>query len=187
MQLKVLNTVYEPREDSYLLQKEVEKRAKGKRVLDMGCGTGIQAITAAKAGAEEVWACDINSKAVKCCKENAKLNRVEVRVVESDLFRNVPQNEFQLIVFNPPYLPSDGQHDDLRWSGGYEGIEVVIDFFKRVSEYLTKDGEVLFIFSSHANQDKLKEVLKRLGFSLKVIAKQRIFFEEIYVGLATLQ
>jgi hypothetical protein len=44
----------------------------------------------------------------------------------------------------------------------------------------------LFIFSSHAKQEKMKKVLKQFGFNLKVIGKKRIFFEEIYLGLASL-
>jgi release factor glutamine methyltransferase len=184
MQLNVRDSVYDPMEDSYMMQKEVQKRARDKKVLDMGTGSGIQSISAALSGAKEAFAVDLNPEAVKCCKENAKLNNVEVSVIQSNLFEKLPKNRFDLVVFNPPYLPSDGQHDDLRWSGGYEGIEVILEFFQQVSDYLAKDGEILFIFSSHANQDKLKKVLAKMGFSLEVIDKKRIFHEEIYLGLS---
>ncbi|MBT3582279.1 methyltransferase, partial [Candidatus Woesearchaeota archaeon] len=119
MELNVKESVYEPMEDSKLMQKAVQLRAKGKSILDVGTGSGIQAISASLAGAKEVWACDINPEAVKCAKANATSNKVEVNVIQSNLFENVPKKKFDLIVFNPPYLPSDGKHDDIRWSGGY--------------------------------------------------------------------
>jgi release factor glutamine methyltransferase len=187
MQFDVKPSVYEPREDSHLMQIEVQKRAKDKYVLDMGTGSGIQAITAAKYGAKHVVAVDINPKAVGCCLKNAKKHNVSVKVITSHLFENVPKKKFDLIVFNPPYLPSDGENDDARWSGGYEGIETILEFFQQVSDYLAKDGEILFIFSSHANQDKMKKTLQKFGYNLEIVATKRIFFEEIYLGLATNQ
>jgi release factor glutamine methyltransferase len=186
MEIKILDSVYEPMEDSKFMQKEVQLRAKGKIILDVGTGSGIQAISASLAGAEEVYACDINPEAVKCARENAVANKAEVNVIQSNLFEKIPKKKFDLIVFNPPYLPSDGKHDDIRWSGGYEGIEVILDFFEQVKPFLAKEGEILFIFSSHAKQEKMKKVLDKFGFNLKVIGKKRIFYEEIYVGLAIL-
>ena len=52
--------IYEPAEDSYLLVEEVRKRARGKKVLDVGTGSGIQARAAYSAGAREVLAVDID-------------------------------------------------------------------------------------------------------------------------------
>jgi release factor glutamine methyltransferase len=187
MQLKVLDSVYEPREDSYLMQKQVQSRAKGKIVLDMGTGSGIQAISASLAGAKEVWSVDVNPKAIECAKANAKKNKAKVQCIQSDLFQNVPKMKFDLLIFNPPYLPSDGKHDDIRWSGGFQGIEVTMEFIKQTKSFLARDAEILFIFSSHANQVGLKEFLKLEGFELEIVASQRIFFEEIFIGLATLK
>jgi release factor glutamine methyltransferase len=187
MKIKVKNSVYEPMEDSRLIQKEVRKLAEDKIVLDIGTGTGVQAISAVLAGAKEVWACDINPVAVECARENAELNHVEINIIESNLFDNIPKKKFDLIIFNPPYLPSDGRHDDIRWSGGYEGIEVILEFFDQVKPFLSENGKILFIFSSHANPDKLDKIIKRYGFDLDVVAEQRIFFEEIYLAIATLK
>ncbi len=187
MQIKVMDTVYEPMEDSKLIQNEVQKRAKDKIVLDIGCGSGIQAISAALSGAAEIYASDINPRAVMCTRENAKNNKAEIHVFESNLFEKAPKKKFDLVIFNPPYLPSDGYNDDLRWSGGYEGIEIILDFFDQATDFLTERAEILFIFSSHANQEKLKKVLDIMGFNLRVLQTKRIFFEEIHLGLATLQ
>lgn len=165
--------IYIPREDSYLLAEQVKKFAKG-RVLDVGTGSGIQALTAKEAGAE-VLATDINPEAVKATK------KLGIKAVCCDLLAGV-KGKFDLIIFNPPYLPSDGRTDDIRWSGGYEGIEVIMEFFKQAKDHLKDNGKILFVFSSHSNQTKLKRFLERLGFELEILAKKRIFFEEILVG-----
>ncbi|MEK6917169.1 MAG: 50S ribosomal protein L11 methyltransferase, partial [Nanoarchaeota archaeon] len=78
--------IYEPREDSYLLQKYVEMYSKGS-VLDMGTGSGIQAITASKK-AKEVVAVDINPEAVKQTKLALEIEKIKnVKVLQSDLFQ----------------------------------------------------------------------------------------------------
>ncbi|MBT3940825.1 methyltransferase [Candidatus Woesearchaeota archaeon] len=186
MELKVKESVYEPMEDSHMMQREIEIRAKGKKVLDIGTGSGIQAITAALAGAKEVWAADVNPIAVRCAQSNAEANNCDINFVESDLFTYVPKKKFDLIVFNPPYLPSDGIHEDLRWSGGLEGIEVILDFLSQVKPFLARDGAILFIYSSYANPDRLAKMMKRFGFKLEVVSQKHIFFEDIFVGLATI-
>ena len=90
--------IYEPREDSELLQKWVKKLVTGK-VLDMGTGSGIQAKTALK-NTKDVLAVDINQE----CVEFVKKQGIEVR--QSNLFSNVEES-FDRIIFNPPYLPED--------------------------------------------------------------------------------
>lgn len=167
--------IYEPREDSYLLAEQVKKYAKG-RVLDVGTGSGIQAVTAKEAGAD-VLATDINPEAVKVAK------KLGIKAICCDLLEKV-KGKFDLIIFNPPYLPADGRNDDIRWSGGYEGIEVIMEFFKQAKNHLAENGKILFVFSSLSSQEKLKSFLRRLGFKLEILAWKRIFFEEIYVGKA---
>ena len=150
---------YPPREDSYLLSRVVKQISKGKTVLDIGTGTGIQAITAALNGARDVVATDINPDALKLAKENAKLNKVKIEVIESDLFAKV-KGKFDLIIFNAPYLPSgpvppetspalaelpQRGHDDPQWSGGKELIE---KFLKEAKNHLTEGGKIVYVFSS---------------------------------------
>ena len=86
---------------------------RGRSVLDIGTGTGVQAIQAAVAGAREVCATDINPLAIACARENVRLNGVEavVTVIESDLFEKIPPGRtFDLIIANLPItdLPVEG-------------------------------------------------------------------------------
>ena len=75
------------------------------KVLDLGCGYGLVGILAAKVlGAGSVFMTDIDAEAIKLAKDNAILNRVEeVKIYQSDGFKNLDENEFTLILSNPPY------------------------------------------------------------------------------------
>ena len=66
--------IYEPKEDSFLLEKAVKKYAKSKSILDMGSGSGVQAKAALKSGALSVLAVDIDKKAVDGLKKQGILN-----------------------------------------------------------------------------------------------------------------
>jgi len=100
-------SVYPPREDSELLLRWLPRLLKpGDRVLDMGTGSGVLAVAAAKL-ARSVVAADISARAVKATRAAGK-GMKNLRVVRSDLFSGVTV-KFDVILFNPPYLPQD-QH-----------------------------------------------------------------------------
>ena len=97
--------IYDPAEDSELLKTQVLIHAKGK-VLDMGTGSGIQALTAiSNASVRKVLAVDINTKCIAYCKNKHKLSKITWKT--SNLFANVAKTRFDTIIFNPPYLPKD--------------------------------------------------------------------------------
>lgn len=136
--------VYDPREDSFLLEKELIKyikKYKPNRVLDLGTGTGIQAIAAKKNGVKTVVAADINPEAILCAKKNSK--NLDIAFIQSDLFSNIYE-KFNLIVFNTPYLPSEPPLDP-QWSGGKKFIE---NFLKESKKHLSPNGTVIFVHSS---------------------------------------
>lgn len=145
--------VYQPAEDSYLLQQNVQVEVVGE-VLDMGTGNGIQAITAAKKPAvTKVIAVDISLEALKTAQENAVAAGVSAKITFriSDLFQQVPE-KFDFIIFNPPYLPTDpeeGSDEASRaWDGGVTGSEVVTRFLDEVEAHLKPDGRVFLVLSS---------------------------------------
>lgn len=75
------------------------------KILDLGCGYGVVGILAGKLiGQENITMCDISERAVEQAKKNAILNQVpNIDIRLSDGFRNVPDNDFTLILSNPPY------------------------------------------------------------------------------------
>ncbi|MGH2625705.1 MAG: 50S ribosomal protein L11 methyltransferase, partial [Anaerolineales bacterium] len=95
---------------------------KDKSVLDLGCGTGLFAIAAAKLGAREVWATDIDPQAVECARRNAELNQVKVVVKAGDLFDPVRGRPFDLVITNPPQTPAPKEARGGPKFGGPDGL-----------------------------------------------------------------
>jgi release factor glutamine methyltransferase len=169
--LLVLPTVYQPREDSFLMIKALNIK-KGEKILEIGTGSGIIAIHCAKAGAD-VTATDINPHAVNSAKFNAEMNKIKLKVLNSDLFSNV-KGKFDKIIFNPPYLPSDKKDRfyDISYSGGKSGIEITNKFLRQAPKFLKKGGEIYFILSSLATG---KMILPYNITEKKKIGKETIF------------
>ncbi|MBN1645862.1 methyltransferase [Candidatus Woesearchaeota archaeon] len=171
--------IYEPQEDSYLMKKHVEEHAYGK-VLDMGTGTGIQALTAADF-AEEVVAVDINPDAIEHVKRTVDNCGIKnITVLHSNLFAKV-NKKFNTIVFNPPYLPKDPQVIDIALDGGENGYEVIERFLEQAGKYLAKEGHILLLFSSLTNKIAVDSLIDRHGFKFKQIGNDQIDFEELFV------
>lgn len=133
--------IYEPREDSFLLLSVIEKQRPGENALDVGTGSGILALKLSK-HAKKVIAVDINRKALKEFNKTIKKNRIHnIKTVHSDLFSRV-SGKFDLIVFNPPYIPTEKiQFVDL--DGGKNGTEIIERFLKDARKYLGKNGKIL--------------------------------------------
>lgn len=173
--------IYSPMEDSQLLAAAVEKYAYG-NVLDMGTGSGIQAITAAKKKeVKSVVAADINSEALKFAEAAAVKEGVNGKVmfVKSDLFSNI-KGVFDTIIFNPPYLPQDKGIVDEAIYGGRKGYETLQRFISSCRDYLKEDGIILIVFSSRTNKQKVDEAIERSCLEFEELGQKRIFFETLY-------
>jgi release factor glutamine methyltransferase len=170
--------IYQPLEDSFLLAEQVKKYAKNKKVLDIGTGSGIQAEIALKAGAREVIASDINQEAVNYVKKKG------IKAIKSDLFSNINQ-KFDLIIFNPPYLPEDPlepEDSKLITTGGRKGNEILERFLKQAKHYLTKEGKILIVVSSLT--PNVESLIKKYNYKFKKLSEQNLpFFEKIIVYL----
>ncbi len=168
--------IYEPREDSFLLQRIVKQEVNpNDKVLDMGTGSGIQAITAAEIS-KDVTASDINPECIN------QLDNPKIKAIQSDLFKNI-KDKFDLIIFNPPYLPKDPNEPEdsaLTTTGGEKGSEIIEEFLKQAKNYLTNNGRILLLFSSLSGN--IENIAKRENYNIKIITRQKFSFEEIYVA-----
>ena len=167
--------IYGPREDSFLLQKIVKQEVKSTdKVLDMGTGSGIQAITASEVS-NDVTEVDVNPECIE------KLNNPKIKTVLSSLFAKV-EGKFDLILFNPPYLPRDPDEPEdsaLATTGGEKGSEIIEEFLNQAKAHLTENGRILLLYSSLSG--KTEEIAKT-NYSFNILAEESFDFEKIYVA-----
>ncbi len=169
--------IYGPAEDSYLIESVLEKYVKNKDVLDMGTGSGILALAAKKKGAKSVLGADINDEAVE------HVEKLGIKAVKSDLFSNI-DGKFDLIVFNPPYLPEDKREDKesaVITSGGKKGNEIITKFLNQAVNNLNKNGIILLLLSSFTPIDEIDTLIDKLNLKSEIVATKKLFFEELFV------
>ena len=171
--------IYQPAEDSYFLSEIIKKciRNKGARILEIGCGSGIQLQTLKELGVKNIFSCDINPKSVAQCK------KLGFNCIKSDLFEKI-KGKFDWVIFNPPYLPENRFDRFPDTTGGKKGDETVLRFLKQLKGHLAKDGKCLLLVSSHTPKNRISKEL--VGYSVKLIAEKRLFHEELHIFLITL-
>jgi release factor glutamine methyltransferase len=175
--------IYEPREDSFLLQKFVKKFVKrGDKVLDVGTGSGIQAITALEITGD-VTAIDINPECIGKIREHHPW----IKPLVSDLFENLAkEDKFDVITFNPPYLPEEPKEPKdsaLVTTGGKQGHEIIQEFLKHAKKYLEPNGIILLIYSSLSGD--IEEIANFLGYKFEVLGSESFDFEKIFAAKLT--
>jgi release factor glutamine methyltransferase len=103
-----------------------------------------------------------------------------MRLVQGDLFSCV-EGPFDWIVFNPPYLPSEGEADEASWSGGERGSETVASFLEEAPRHLRPGGSVLMVYSSQTGLTERD--LK--GYEVELLEEQHLFFETLICARLT--
>ncbi len=159
---------------SHLLGEAVlEEVRESDRVLDMGTGSGANAILAASEAAEVV-AVDINPVALEAARDNAARNGVTDRIAvrHSDVFSNV-EGEFDLIVFDPPFRWF-APRDLLEAATTDENYRAMTAFFREARQHLAPDGRMLIFFGSSGDLAYLKRLFNEGGFAAEVVAEHAL-------------
>jgi release factor glutamine methyltransferase len=181
--LRVRPTVFHPR---FFLSSEYFAKflggldLSGKSVADIGTGSGILALAAARAGAAEVLALDINPHAALSALENAQANGLgdRVSVACMNLLAALPARPlFDVILSSPP--KHAGEPRDLADRGWHAGPQYrdVAALFKQASERLKPDGCLYVMVSSDSDLDLFGRLIDEAGFRAR-LAYERSFYIE---------
>jgi len=206
--------VYTPSDDSFLLidyfKRNIDENnfdgipiSKIENVLDLGTGTGIIAILFQLIKIQylnfnpKIYASDILKEAIECAKINEGANSINKEIIffQSDLFLSFQErlkHSFNIIVFNPPYLPSsqlinknyNNKIIDYSWDGGLKGYETLINFLENAKLFLNlkKDHSIYCITSSRTDLLELNKKIKNLNYKNEIVEKRHIFFEDIFLN-----
>lgn len=177
-----MGEIYPPEEDSFLLVKALKENLnslKNKKILDMGSGSGIisQELISWGISPKKLTLTDINPDAIKKLKKDFQYSEVTT----SNLFEKL-NSKFDIIIFNPPYLPEDKnepKESRIITTGGKEGSEIINKFLKDSKTFLNKNGKIFLLVST------LSKGIKFRGFKKRLVAKEKLFFEELLVYLLT--
>jgi release factor glutamine methyltransferase len=171
--------VYIPAEDTYLLlEVACWEVCPVDRVLEIGAGSGFIAAALEKVAAL-VLATDINPHAAAYAGEQG------IDVVRTDLCSGV-QKSFDLVIFNPPYLPTKPEERIDDWlecslDGGETGREVIERFAVEISRVLAPAGRILLLISSLTGLQDVSGIFLRQGFSVAIAREQLMEDEVLYV------
>ncbi len=182
--VKVNQQVYEPSEDSFLLAEAALSQVHGREnVLEVGCGSGIISAVLKTNTRARVTGIDISPFSVLCSKENG------VEVIRGDLLDCI-KGKFDMIIFNPPYLPTGDNESTDEWlnsalDGGYDGRRVIYRFLNDAGNCLAEKGKILMLVSSLTGIEEIKSRMNSLGYCFKDIAHERFDFEQLTVLVAS--
>ena len=188
----VNDAVLIPRQDTETLVEEALKVIRpGMKVLDMCTGSGCILISILKNIVDvEGFGYDISKQAINVAKENAKLNGVTATFERSDLFDNVT-DKFDVIVSNPPYIPTDviaGLMPEVAMYepiGALDGREDGLHFYRRIvkecKEYLKPEGVLLFEIG-HDQGEAVFGLMTEAGFQGVKVIKDLAGNDRVVVG-----
>ncbi|HLJ88240.1 MAG TPA: methyltransferase [Candidatus Angelobacter sp.] len=156
----------------------IEPAVEGASALDMGTGSGICGVFAARRG-HRVVAIDINPEAVRCARVNVLLNRLEgrVEVRQGDLFSPVQGEQFDLVFFNPPFFRGEPKPDDL-FDISWRSINVFERFANGLRAVLKPGGRALVLLSTDGDPQGMLTALRHQGFDIQKLI-DRDFGNEI--------
>lgn len=164
------NDEYPPSEDTFFIAKNIENE-QGQYALDIGSGSGYLTKLLTE-NFSLVVGTDINCNVLQH-QTSYKTNNL-ICCNGSDALRI----KFDFIVCNLPYLATD-EILDIATDGGYEGFEIPKNIFDSVQKNLKNNGKFIFVTSSLSNYEKLIDYVQKLGLNARIIAKKRLFFEEL--------
>lgn len=174
--------VYDPHDDTELLIEAVRAR-QGENALDLGCGAGLVGIRMRKLGARVLCA-DLNVSALRLARANAQRNGVDIHVARSDLTKALRLGRFDVVAFNPPYLPTTAQERVERplnyaFDGGDDGMGPTNRFLDECQG--DPPGRVFLIGSSLQGNGGVEQAARVRGMRVRVACTKNLSWERLTV------
>jgi HemK-related putative methylase len=151
----------------------------GAEVLDMGTGSGVCAIAAARR-ARHVVAVDINAAAVRCARANALMNSLEqkIEVAHGDLYAPVAGRRFDVVLFNPPYVRAAPRDDADR---ALRSPDVAERFAEGLADALQPSGFALVLLSTYGDGNRFVLEFQRRRFAVTPVAQRAYVNEKLFL------
>lgn len=148
--------------------------------LELGCGSGLISIYAAKKRAS-VTATDINPIAIEYLQKNSLVNKANITVIQSDLFKDIPEQAFDIIAINPPYYKKQPINPaDYAWYCGENG-EYFETLFSGLKKYIHQQTEVLMVLFDGCDIDMIQNMAAKNGFSLHCVHTHKNLLEKNFI------
>ncbi len=174
--------VYDPHDDTELLIEAIQAKP-GDAALDLGCGAGIVGIHMRKLGARVVCA-DLNLSALRLARENAARNNVDVMLARSDLTKSLRLGRFDVVAFNPPYLPTTPKERveqplNYAFDGGDDGLGPTNRFLDECQK--DPPRRVFLLGSSLQGSGGVEESARTRGMRVRVACTKNLSWETLTV------
>ena len=148
--------------------------------MEPGCGSGLISMIAAKKGAH-VTATDINPIAVAFLKKSCLRNRLQLKVLQSDLFDDIPRKQYDVIAINPPYYKKNPvTQKDHAWFCGEHG-EYFSRLFASLSDYIHADTEILMVLFDGCDMQMIQGFAAAHNFRLDCVQSKQNMLEKNFI------
>lgn len=200
--------VYEPAQDSFLLLDALETdmnnilSQKPLFCVEIGVGSGVILTALAKLlkSTSHCLGIDISPYACKIAKKTSDINRVNIDIANMDLLEGLRDNSVDLLIFNPPYVPSrtleTQENTNLEshnmvvsnvsiigtWAGGVNGREVIDRVVCKLDQILATGGVFyLLLLKENRPNEIVTSLITRGGFTAEVLIERRIIGEHLFI------
>ncbi|MGE5811820.1 MAG: methyltransferase [Ignavibacteria bacterium] len=164
-----------------ILLKYLEKiELNQKYILELGAGTGLISIFAAKRGGF-VTASDISLTAVYNIEKNVKMTDANVEVVHSDLFDDIPGRRYDFIIINPPYYKkTPSSEKEFAWFGG-DDFQYFRKLFSQLGNNFYENTNALMVLSDEADLEMIKSIALEYKFLMKELFHKKTWGENHFI------
>lgn len=162
-----------------LLRRLLKEKLSGKTILELGAGSGLIAMVAATRGANS-WASDISPKVIENLRFNSQANQLNVNIIESDLFDQIPKDQvFDFIIINPPFYPKKPNSMAGRaWFCG-ENFEYFQKLFQQLPQ--RNYGQTWMILSEDCDLERIKSLATKNDMQMEILEKITNFWETNHI------